>query len=138
MIKRNKHIGNLTQRREYLRLAETGRRWVTRGVMVQYAPPPETGTKVSPRFGITVSKKVGGAVVRNLVKRRLREVIRLTLRQHGQAGASYVLVARNGSNQLAYARLTGDLIWALEKLHQGADLKSRKTKPKPGKKDRAT
>ncbi|WP_299368531.1 ribonuclease P protein component [uncultured Tateyamaria sp.] len=46
------------------------------------------------RVGFTCSKKVGNAVARNRAKRRLREIARLVLPQHGTAGTDYVLVGR--------------------------------------------
>ena len=44
------------------------------------------GDDDAPRVGFTCSKKVGNAVARNRAKRRLREIARLTLPEHGQPG----------------------------------------------------
>ena len=54
------------------------------------------------RFGITVGRKVGGAVVRNRVKRLLREVMRLT---YLRPGWDIVLIARPPAASARYARL---------------------------------
>ena len=48
------------------------------------------------RVGFTCSKKVGNAVARNRAKRRLREIARLVLPQHGAPGHDYVLIGRAG------------------------------------------
>lgn len=54
------------------------------------------------RFGYVVSKRIGGAVVRNLVRRRIREAVRLT----GVApGWDLVFIARVGVAEAPYARL---------------------------------
>ncbi len=70
----------------------------------------------TPRIGITVSKRVGGAVVRNRMKRRFRALARAVLPTHGVAGADHVLIGRAGVNARAYDALTADLRRALAKL----------------------
>ena len=54
------------------------------------------------RFGFSVSKRIGNAVVRNRVKRRLREVTRVTA---VEAGFDIVIVARNGSSGVEFGRI---------------------------------
>ena len=68
------------------------------------------------RLGITVSRKVGGAVVRNRMKRRLRELARELLPQAGIAGADHVLIGRTGGIERPFAELRADLQRALRKL----------------------
>ena len=47
-----------------------------------------------PRFGLTVTKKVGNAVVRNRVRRRLREAMRVHAADDMATGSDYVIVGR--------------------------------------------
>lgn len=66
--------------------------------------------------GFTASKKVGGAVVRNRAKRRLREAARQLLPEYGLAGVDYVLVARQSTPDAEWAGLLDDLENALIRL----------------------
>lgn len=56
------------------------------------------------RFGFSVSKRVGGAVVRNLVRRRVSEVVRLQLPDIA-TGYDVVFVARTPVAQAAYSQI---------------------------------
>jgi ribonuclease P protein component len=68
------------------------------------------------RLGLTVSKKVGNAVVRNRMKRRLRELARAVLPQSGIAGADHVLIGRAGGIERPFAELVADLQKAVQKI----------------------
>ncbi|HRX34943.1 MAG TPA: ribonuclease P protein component [Aestuariivirga sp.] len=70
------------------------------------------------RVGFTATKKLGNAVVRNRIKRRLREVARLELCKNARAGYDYVLIGRHQSLDRSFGDLAGDLISALKRLHR--------------------
>jgi ribonuclease P protein component len=71
------------------------------------------------RVGFTVSKKVGNAVERNRVRRRLREIVRLAPAGRLHAGHDYVLIGRRAALALPFARLSAELDGALDRLHRG-------------------
>jgi ribonuclease P protein component len=75
------------------------------------------GDTAAPRFGFTVSKKVGNAVVRNRVRRRLREVVRLSAALPDQAGHDYVLIGRRTALQLPFERMIAEFAGALKRVH---------------------
>ena len=68
------------------------------------------------RVGITVSSKVGNAVARNRVRRRLREAARLVLPVNAAAGRDYVLIGRTATLRRPFTALLSDLEAALRRL----------------------
>ena len=70
------------------------------------------------RLGITVTKKIGGAVVRNRMKRRFRALARDLLPSEGVVGADHVLIGRAGGVERDYALLRSELARALAKLRK--------------------
>ena len=81
------------------------------GLLVLYARPNRTGCN---RVGVTVSKKLGKAVVRNRVRRRLREVYRLN-EDKFLSGWDIVVVARSRCISADFDRLTGAYLSLAEK-----------------------
>jgi ribonuclease P protein component len=67
------------------------------------------------RLGITVTKKIGNAVVRNRMKRRFRALARDLLPEAGMRGADHVLIGRSGGVERDFALLGEDLRKALAK-----------------------
>jgi ribonuclease P protein component len=70
------------------------------------------------RFGFTVSKKVGNAVERNRVRRRLREIVRLHAAGRIRAGHDYVLVGRRAALALPFERIKQDFDGAVRRAHR--------------------
>jgi ribonuclease P protein component len=70
------------------------------------------------RLGITVTKKIGGAVVRNRMKRRFRALAREVLPASGFPGADHVLIGRAGGVERPYSQLSAELAKALAKLRR--------------------
>lgn len=65
------------------------------------------------RIGFTATKRLGGAVVRNRAKRRLRHAARQVLSELGKPGADYVFIARQGAATRPWERLVEDMQRAL-------------------------
>jgi ribonuclease P protein component len=61
------------------------------------------------RLGVTVSRRIGGAVVRNRTKRRVRETWRMTLRTMLSPGISLVVIARGGAGELTFEAISVEL-----------------------------
>ena len=71
------------------------------------------------RFGITVTKRIGNAVVRNRMKRRFRALLRELLPVHGMADSDHVLIGREGGIERDFALLRDELVAALDRAKAG-------------------
>lgn len=107
-------IARLKKRSEFIRVSNQGYSWITQGFILKAITCPISIR--GPRVGFTVSKKVGNAVTRNLIKRRLREVIAKHFSDHANQSCDYVIIARANVDQLPYTTLEKDMIWALNKI----------------------
>jgi ribonuclease P protein component len=70
------------------------------------------------RVGFTVTKKIGGAVVRNRMKRRLRALAREILPAQGFGGSDHVIIGRAGGIERDFGELRSDLSRAIETLRR--------------------
>jgi len=95
----------LRRRAEFLTIQKRGRKSHSANFVVcSVTHPPACPS----RFGFSVSRRVGNSVVRNRVKRRLREFIRLNRREL-PATRDYVVIAKPGAANLTYAALVAEL-----------------------------
>lgn len=88
------------------------------------------------RAGITVTKKIGNAVVRNRMKRRIRALLRELLPQHGLPDTDHVIIGREGGVERDFAKLREEMVAALERAKAGKGDPPRKRrdggKPRKG------
>ena len=103
--RRLRKVERLLRRFEFKTTQRTGVRYVTRHLVVYAAPGPNAWS----RLGLTVSRKVGCAVVRNRIKRRLREAFRLN-KFKLPSGFDLVVIARVRANAADYETLERELI----------------------------
>jgi ribonuclease P protein component len=83
------------------------------------------------RAGFTATKRIGGAVVRNRAKRRMREAARQLLPEFGRPGFDYVFIARNGAVTRPWLRLLDDMKSALLRLAPESDRRASDIAPEP-------
>uniref|UniRef100_UPI0035CA76B9 ribonuclease P protein component n=1 Tax=uncultured Sphingomonas sp. TaxID=158754 RepID=UPI0035CA76B9 len=100
-------------RRDFL-AANSGKRAPMPGFVLQVRARDDGNPDM--RVGFTVTKKIGNAVARNRMKRRLRALARELLPEKGVRGADHVLIGRNGGIERDYAVLRAELAKALAKV----------------------
>jgi ribonuclease P protein component len=105
----------LRQRADFL-AAATGIKIPAAAFVLQALPRSDQGPV---RVGFTVSKKVGNAVERNRVRRRLREIVRLSRAGALRPGHDYVLVGRRAALALPFDRMMQEFDGALRRVHAG-------------------
>jgi ribonuclease P protein component len=104
----------LKRRRDFL-AAVTGASVPTPGFIVQERPRGDRGPV---RVGFTVSRKVGGAVERNRLRRQLKELVRLSATTGLNAGSDYVVIGRRAGLGIPFVKLTVDFAGALKRLEK--------------------
>ena len=124
----------LRQRRDFL-AAATGAKAPVSGFVLQALNRREDGPV---RVGFTVSRKVGTAVERNRVRRRLREVVRLSQPERMRAGYDYVLIGRRAALNLPFDRLIEDFQRALARVHAAPPSNRKSGGPSGPKADNRT
>lgn len=104
----------LTKRADFL-AANRGLR-IARPGFVLLARPNDSGQL---RYGITVTTRIGNAVVRNRMKRRFRALLREVLPARGLPGHDHVLIGREGGIERDFSLLRDELSAALARAAQG-------------------
>jgi ribonuclease P protein component len=113
-------LGRMTRRADYL-AANKGQRVPMPGFVLLVRDRKDGDPTL--RLGITITKKVGGAVIRNRMKRRFREIAHALLPELGISGADHVLIGRNGGIERDFDALKAEFVKALGKA-------ARQTQPK--------
>lgn len=107
-------LKTLTKRADFL-AANSGTRNARAGFVLLTRPNDGQGI----RFGITVTKKIGNAVVRNRMKRRFRELLRAALPTQGLEDHDHVMIGRAGGVERDFHLMADELAKALERARDG-------------------
>lgn len=105
----------LKKRNDYVKVAR-GARTPRRGFLLQSIRRPDAadnGAGAEARFGFTVTKKMGNAVVRNRIRRRLKEAVRLAGAAAADPERDFVLVGRRPALDMPFSDLVSDVVGAV-------------------------
>ena len=121
----------LTKRADFLS-ANSGLRNARAGFVLLTRPNDGQGI----RYGITVTKKIGNAVVRNRMKRRFRELLRAALPKGGLPDHDHVLIGRAGGVERDFQLMSEELDKALERARAGRGDPAGGRRPRKGNRAR--
>lgn len=108
-------IEHLKRRQDFL-AAAAALVCARRGCVVQARMRDDQG---EPRIGFTVTRKLGNAVVRNRIKRRLREAVRVASGLDLRRGHDYVFIGRAATLAQNFKDLKDDIVVATQRLNDG-------------------
>ncbi|GAA3736625.1 ribonuclease P protein component [Sphingorhabdus rigui] len=94
--------------------ANRGKRYATPGFVLLVRDRRDDSPAI--RLGITITKKVGNAVIRNRMRRRFRALAQEMLADKGKAGADHILIGRDSGIERDFDALRADMVKALGKL----------------------
>ena len=107
-------IRRIRERAGFLMARNNGEKALSKGVVIQAV----FGDRKHWRLGITATKKIGNAVVRNRARRRLRALARQCLAPIAQNGVDYVFIARHDTATAEWTEMLAGVKKALRYLHQ--------------------
>ena len=108
-------VTSLKKRRDFLRLRKA-RTYKCRLFAVSGGKDDQSIKET--RIGYTVTTKLGNAVIRNRIKRRLRAVASTVLTEKGLRGFDYVVIARRAVLRAEYSDLISEFSSALDHIHK--------------------
>ena len=106
-------LETLRKRADFLAAASSGKKWVAPGFILQIGAPRAPTPSI--RFGLTASRKIGNAVLRNRARRRLRALAAEIL-IHAALEHDYVFIARPATITCAFEDLRQDLIKGMKRM----------------------
>ncbi len=117
-------LTTISKRADFL-AANAARRFATPGfvLLVRYRGDASPAS----RLGITVTKKIGGAVVRNRMKRRFRALAQSVIAPIAHPGVDHILIGRAGGVERDFGKLRTDLADAYRKAMDKMPIKSPQT-----------
>lgn len=99
---------------DFQRISRLGKRWTFPSFIMQALK--REGVESSFRLGLTVSRKVGNAVIRNRAKRRLREMVRLYETPEKLWGWDIVLIGRTSATERDFSLMKQDFMQGLKNM----------------------
>ncbi len=105
----------IKKRKDFVRATHYGTKIIAKSLIFQAVEPSPPLATPTPRFGITVTKKIGNAVQRNRARRRLKAALRNHLKINSVLPLDYVTVARQNTLTDPFTELEKTIAWVFKK-----------------------
>lgn len=123
-------LNTIKKRADFLSVTSHGKRFITGSFILQMLARPQTHYAGElTRFGFTVTKKMGNAVVRNRIKRRLREAVKQAGLPRSLGGHDYVVIPRHKAKDCDFDILLRDMEFAFSRIIYMKNDSKKETKP---------
>jgi ribonuclease P protein component len=127
-------LQRLTRRADFQRVSRGPRIQVGTFTLQSRRREAKDACAANPRIGLTVTKRIGGAVERNRIRRRLKEALRAAAPLEAEGDRDYVLVARRETLGRRFGALIDDVRDAFRAARrEGADRRGRRPTPRTPK-----
>ena len=105
-------LKTIKKRVDFIKVSKEGKKKFTQGFILQKYKRDFTSEKKenAARVGFTITKKIGGAVVRNKIKRRFSAIIKEVSNDYLKKNYDYVIIANKKSLVMDYKELKNDVI----------------------------
>ena len=110
-------IEHLKKRKDFIKIAHSKKKSIAKGLIIQASPRKLIEKKFFIRVGFTITKKVGNAVVRNRIRRRLRSIFKQLIIQMGMPGWDYVIIARKAIINYSFNQIINDMKFVISNIH---------------------
>lgn len=110
---------SLRLRADFLKLQKNGQKWITPSFVIQISDRSDSDSFPStpPEIGFTATKKLGGAVIRNRCRRRLRAMCDEVTGDFALNGVQCAIIARSDAETREFDQMVRDLRWAFRRLN---------------------
>ena len=103
-------LNTIKKRIDFIKISKKGKRIFAKGFILQKYKRDLPIKENAARVGFTITKRIGNAVVRNKIRRRLRTIMREIVNNYLKKNYDYVIIANKKSLSMDYKELKSDII----------------------------